>query len=55
MQPIVIMTRDYAEADRADNMQQVMMSREERQEAARILRERYLGTNTPDVRDSHSK
>ncbi len=53
IQPVTIKTRDFSEAERADIIQQVKMSPEERQEAARILRERYYGTDTPDVRDAY--
>jgi hypothetical protein len=52
VQPVIIKTHDFAEAERADILQQVMMSAEERQEAARILRERHYGTGTPDIRKS---
>ena len=52
--PVVTVSHDYEEAGKSDIMQQVMMSPEDRQNAAKTLRDRYYGTDAPDVRDARS-
>jgi len=51
MERIVNIAKNQKEARQWDIQQALKMTPEERQAAARILRERAYGTNVPDVRE----
>ena len=51
MEAVVNKARDFQEAEAWDIHQHVSMTPEERQEAARQLRDRVYGKDCPDVRD----
>jgi hypothetical protein len=51
MERIVHKTRDFKKATEWDVMQQLQMTIEERQEAAKVLQKRVYGENAPDVRE----
>lgn len=53
MEPIVHKSQNFQEAEEYDIQQHAKMSPSDRQAAAKKLRERYFGENTPDVRASH--
>ena len=44
--------KNIKEAERWDITQQIMMSPEERQKAAKELKKKFYGDNPPDVRQS---
>ena len=46
---------NFTDAEEWDIAQQVAMSSEERQDAARALKERFYGKNCPDVRELYKK
>ncbi|HPI91476.1 MAG TPA: hypothetical protein PK859_19375 [Spirochaetota bacterium] len=46
---------NFSDAEEWDIAQQVAMSSEERQDAARALKERFYGKNCPDVRELYKK
>ena len=50
MEPIVHKSQNFQEAEEYDIQQHTKMSPPERQAVAKILRERYYGTDIPDVR-----
>lgn len=52
LEPIVHKATSFHEADMWDIKQHTQMTHEERQNAARKLRERYYGKYPPDVRDT---
>ncbi len=52
MESIVHKSKNFKEAEEYDILQHIQMSSSERQVAAKKLRERYFGKNSPDVRDS---
>ena len=52
MERIVNIAKNKKEAEEWDIQQQISMTPRERQEAARILKERVFGTNVPDVREA---
>lgn len=52
MKRIVNISKNAKEAEDWDIMQNLSMSPGERQEAARILKERVYGTDVPDVREA---
>jgi len=45
-------SRSFEEADRRDQAQQLAMPPDERLAIARSLRERFFGTDVPDVRET---
>jgi hypothetical protein len=49
---IVNISRNAREAEEWDIRQHISMTPEERQEAARILKERVYGRDCPDVREA---
>ncbi len=51
MKPIVHKATSFQDADAWDIAQHIKMTPEERQKAAKELRDRYYGKNAPDVRD----
>ncbi len=51
MERIFKISSSFEEAEKWEIEQEIKMSPEERQEAARILKERFYGKNAPDVRD----
>ena len=53
MEPIAKKSKNFREAEEYDIYQHTQMSPSDRQSAAKKLRERYFGKNTPDVRTSH--
>lgn len=53
MERIVHKTRNFKKAAEWDVMQQLQMTVEERQEAAKELQRRVYGANVPDVREGH--
>ena len=53
MERIVHKTSDFKEAAEWDILQQIRMTIEERQEAAKKLQKRVYGKNAPDVRQGH--
>ncbi len=55
MERIVNIAKNKKEAEEWDILQQISMTPRERQEAARILKERVFGTNVPDVREAERK
>ena len=55
MERIVNIAKNKKEAEEWDIQQQISMTPRERQEAARILKERVFGTNVPDVREAERK
>ncbi len=55
MEPIVNKSKNFKEAEEYDILQHIQMSSSERQAAAKKLRERYFGKNSPDVRESHNR
>ena len=52
MKRICNKSKDFKEAEKWDIEQQLCMTPEERQDAAKELRERVYGKNTVDVKDS---
>ncbi|MBN2124138.1 MAG: hypothetical protein JW821_07580 [Deltaproteobacteria bacterium] len=50
MERILTKSRSFKEAEKADILQHVRMTPEQRQEAAAALRERVYGKDAPDVR-----
>lgn len=52
MKRIVNISKNSKEAANWDIEQQVSMTPEERQEAARVLKERVYGPNVPDVKEA---
>ncbi len=54
MERIVHIARNHDDAKEWDIEQQVSMTPDERLYAARLLKERVFGKNTPDIRESHS-
>ena len=52
MKRIFNKAKDFKEAEEWDIEQQLRMTPEERQGAAKVLRERVYGRNTEDVKDS---
>ena len=52
MERICIKLKNYKEAEEWDIEQQLHMTPEERQAAAKVLRERVFGYNPEDVKDS---
>jgi len=55
MKRIVHKSRDFGEAELWDIKQQVSLSPEERQKAAKELKARVFGNQTKDVRDRPKK
>ncbi len=53
MEHIVNKSKNFREAEEYDIHQHTQMSPSDRQAAAKKLRERYFGKNTPDVRTSY--
>ena len=53
MERIVHKARGFQQAEEWDVEQQVRMTPDERQLAARELKERVYGAHAPDVRESH--
>ena len=51
MKPIVHKATGFQDADAWDIAQHIQMTPEERQKAAKELRDRFYGKNAPDVRD----
>ncbi len=51
MKPIVHKATSFQDADAWDIAQHIQMTPEERQKAAKELRDRCYGKNAPDVRD----
>jgi cytochrome c len=51
MKPIVHKATSFQDADAWDIAQHIQMTPEERQNAAKKLRDRCYGKNAPDVRD----
>ena len=51
MKPIVHKANSFQDADAWDIAQHIQMTPEERQKAAKELRDRCYGKNAPDVRD----
>jgi len=51
MKRILHKSRSFKEAEEWDIQQQISMNPQERLQAAKILRERVFGRNTPDVRE----
>lgn len=49
----VHIARNHEEAEQWDIRQHTQMTHEERQQAARALKERVYGKECPDVRDAH--
>ncbi len=52
MKRIVNISKNAREAEEWDIKQQLSMTPAERQEAARILKERVYGTDSPDIREA---
>ena len=52
MKRVVHKARNFKEAQKWDIMQMIKMTPDERQKAARALKDRYYGRNRPDVRAS---
>ncbi len=52
MKRIINISKNAKEAAQWDIEQQISMTSAERQEAARILKERVFGKNAPDVREA---
>jgi hypothetical protein len=52
MERIVNIFNNYKDAKKNEILQEINMTPEERLYAAKILRERVYGSNTPDVRDN---
>ena len=55
MKRILHKSRSFKEAEEWDIQQQISMNPQERLQAAKILRERVFGKNTPDVREYHER
>lgn len=55
MERICNIADDFSQAEEWDIAQQVSMTREERQAAAKALKERFFGKDCPDVRDQYKK
>ncbi|MBI5486251.1 MAG: hypothetical protein HY905_02845 [Deltaproteobacteria bacterium] len=55
MERIVHVARDFREARAWDIEQHVSMTPEQRQRAAKELRDRVYGPHCPDVRDVHGR
>ena len=53
MERVVHIAKSFEEADEYDVMQQITMNVEQRQTAAKRLKEHYYGLNNKDVRESH--
>lgn len=51
---IIHKSKNFHEAEEWDILQQILLSAEERQKAAKILRIRAYGAKTPDVREVHN-
>lgn len=52
MERVANVAHSFEEAERWDREQMWAMTPEERYEIARILRERFYGSNAPDVREA---
>lgn len=52
MKRIVHKAKSFQEAEAWDIAQHIQMTPEERQKAAKKLKDRFYGKNVPDVRDS---
>jgi len=52
---VVNVAQNHSEAEEWDIIQQISMTSEERQEAAKTLKKRFFGENVPDVREYHCK
>lgn len=55
MKRILHKSRSFKEAEEWDIQQQISMAPQKRLQAAKILRERVFGKNTPDVREYHER
>ena len=55
MKRIFHKAKDFREAEEWDILQEVRMTPDERQEAAKELVKRVYGTDAPDVREGHKK
>jgi hypothetical protein len=55
MKRILHKAKDFKEAEEWDILQEVQMTPDERQEAAKELAKRVYGTDTPDVREGQTK
>ena len=55
MERIFNKSENFIEAEEWDILQEVQMTPDERQEAAKELAKRVYGTDTPDVREGHKK
>ncbi|HKJ67038.1 MAG TPA: hypothetical protein VKA68_03725 [bacterium] len=55
MKRVVNKDQNFHEADRWDVKQQKRMTVEQRQAAAKALKERAFGPNPPDIRESERK
>lgn len=55
MKRIVHKSKNFRDAHLWDIQQQIRMTHEERQNIAKVLKEKVYGKNSPDVRDSLNK
>ena len=55
MDRTIHISKDFKDAEKWDIYQHISMTSEERQNTAKILREKYYGRDVPDVRESISK
>ncbi len=55
MKRTVTISHSFQEAEEKDILQQISMTPDERQAAARELKRRFYGDNPPDVRESTKK
>jgi len=55
MERVFHKAKNFREAEEWDILQVLRMKPEERQRIAKILRIRFYGENTPDVREAHRK
>ncbi len=52
MKRVVVKLSNFEEAEKADILQQINLSPEERQDIAKALKLRVYGENPPDIRSS---
>jgi len=55
MERISNIADNFSKAEEWDISQQISMTKEERQTAAKALKERFYGKDCPDVRDQYKK
>ncbi len=55
MKRVVKKFKNFKEAEQAEIEEQISMTPQQRQQIAKMLKEKIYGKNPPDVRESHRK